>query len=195
MATGMFLGVTPSFTPESASSAKEFGYAINVALTEAGQTPYYDPESLPNPYVGDKFGRSSLDHCASDDLAALAGYCTTSCPQLEALASNPYRITFLPGRFSMPIETAYAEKFDGEEGRIRIDSLPVLAEELQLVANELRIPLSNGSLANAIAQQIDDYQELMADDPCDSSERITWLMVFEGCRLAIEYQTALSFAG
>jgi hypothetical protein len=197
MSIGMFLGVKPAFLPEAEASANEFLKAINEVLLRAGHATYREPSTLPNPYIGARFGRSATDHCVADDLVALSGYCSpeAQCSQLDALAANPYRIAFMPMSFSRPIETTYTENIGGEETPIWIGSSPVLADELEIAAVALRVPLSAGRLDDEIAEKINAFEAFGDDDPCEPSHRIAWLMVYEGCRLSIASQVALSFAG
>lgn len=197
MSVGIFLGIKPSFVPEFSYLADAFIDQINIELKRRGLPAYSEPTSIPDVYVSGKFGRSSLDHCGAGDLAGLVEYCEAadSCQDLEVLAANPYRVTFLPIDVESPIITAYTEIICGERVRICVGSVPVLEKELQAVASRLDIPLQEGVLGDETARRIDDYESLGDDDERNPAERISWLLMYEGCRLALENGVALSLAG
>jgi hypothetical protein len=196
MSVGMFLGITASFLPDHQNEALKFIHEINRALRRIGRPAYVEPEERQSPYVDGRFGRSSLDHNAAGTLAALADYCPQGkCVGLELLAANPYRVSFLPMAFPESIETDYAERIDGEMTDIWIGSIRPLTSDLSFVAEALSIPLVDGALSDEIARQIDNSDQLGQGDFSDLDHREAWLMLYEGCRLATEFQVALSFAG
>jgi hypothetical protein len=121
----MFLGIKPSYLPGFESDAETFIFEINRKLFAIGSDPYCEPEAYPNPYINGWFGRSSLDHNSAGAIEALAEYCREGeCANLNVLAANPYRVTFLPLILSGPVKT-YAERIGGEFTQIWAGSLPV----------------------------------------------------------------------
>lgn len=197
MSIGMFLGITPSFLIECQRDAKVFIAEINKALSMASLPPYYEPDPLPDPYTDGRFGRSALDHNGEAAIVALHDYCQTKegCPNLGMLAANPYRTAFLPASFSLPIETGYIDQIGGEAMNIWIGSLPTLREELCSVATRIGIPLEDGNLSDVVAQKINDYESLSDEDGDLVEDRTAWLMLYEGSRLAVSFNVALSLAG
>ena len=65
-------------------------------------------------------------------IASLAEYCPNGpSPNLEILAANPYRVTFLSRTLPEPAATDYAEQIDGELTQIWVGSLSALEIELR----------------------------------------------------------------
>ena len=114
---------------------------------------------------------------------------------LELLAANPYRVSFLPTPLLEPVETDYAERIGGEMTNIWVGSVQALIGDLKSVAQAMSIPLEDNALSDEIAQKIDNYDQLGRDDLGEPDQRMAWLMLYEGCRLAMSFQVALSFAG
>jgi hypothetical protein len=197
MSVGMFLGITPSFLPEFADEAERFMRAINRSLSRAGFGAYLEPDVLPDAYVGSRFGRSALDNHGAGTIAGVAKYALGEgqCRNLAALANNPCRVAFLPQSFASPIETDFEERIGGVPTRIWIGSLPGLSEELRILACALEVPLEGGELSDETAQKINDFEPLSEEDSQDPDDRTVWLMLYEGCRVAMRFQLALSFAG
>lgn len=197
MSVGAFLGIRRSYPSEFGGSADVFIQEINRALAEKGLPAYKDSDDPPNPYQGRFFGRSELDHHSGAALIAVGdGSSRKGCRHLSLLAENPYRVAFLPIDFDEPIQTDYSKRVDGELTRINVGSLHHLAEDLQLSAAELGIKLVEG-LPDESAEKINSFEPLSESD-CDyaalEDERSAWLLVYEGRRLALLHQVALSFA-
>ena len=150
----MFLGIKPSFLPEFESDAEKFIVEINRKLHAVGAHPYLEPDVYPNPYINNRFGRSSLDHNSAGAMEARSEYCREEgCANLNVLAANPYRVTFLPLILSEPVKTGYAERIGGEFTPIWAGSLPVLTRELSSAASEIGIPLEGGTLSDEVARR------------------------------------------
>ena len=78
-----------------------------------------------------------------------------------------------------------------------VGSLKCLGEELRWAAEELGIPLKKGELADEVAARINFLEPLSQEDMAGTleDERTAWLLVYEGCRLALGSKVALAFAG
>lgn len=197
MSVGMFLGVRPSFTAECQDHALLFLTAINDALRRAGIDEYAEPEVIPDPYIDHCFGRSELDHHSAGTIAGVASLDAGGHENkhLGLLATNPCRAVFLPRQFQKPIETGYVEDIDGEPTSIWAGSLPILARELECLAQTLGIRLQDGDPSDHTARMINDLEPFSDDDTVDCDDRMAWLMLYEGCRIARSADVALSFAG
>jgi hypothetical protein len=69
--------------------------------------------------------------------------------------------------------------------------------ELSSVSSDLGIPLNNGSLADEVAAAINEFKQFYEGDSAQlaEDERTAWLALYEGTRLALEHNVALSRAG
>ena len=76
-------------------------------------------------------------------------------------------------------------------------SLVELLRELLSLAQDLRIPLVNGKLADETAVAINMFQPFHEFDSTKliESYRTAWLALHEGARLALENGVALTLAG
>jgi len=193
------MGVRGSYIDEAQASATAFLDAINGALSDRGIAQYVDPQQSPNVYKDDLFGRSELDHHSSRVLAEIAGLATESkeCPNLSLIRDNPYRVTFVPADFARPLPTEHREQIGGSAVQIWVGSLPHLLAELRLLAGKLRIPLANGDLTDEIAIAINAFEPLYEGDSTElaEDERTAWLALYEGARLALQHNVALTLAG
>jgi hypothetical protein len=110
---------------------------------------------------------------------------------------NPYRLAFLPAEFKKPLRTKYREEIAGRLTRIKVGSAPCLLRELCALAPELGIRLKDGELPYTIAMRINKFRPLSKDDDCVliEDERTAWLLLYEGARLAVKHNVALSLAG
>jgi hypothetical protein len=194
------LGIRPSFLADSGYEATEFVSHINRALASRGLPAYKDPTGSFYPNDTGKFGRSALDHDGAAALLSLGGYgeAIGRFSHLSLLAINPYRVAFLPIAFCEPIQTGYSERLDGEAKNIWIGSLSQLQLDLAAAAEELGIPLSAGNISDVAADHINNFERMVdGDNKFEelADERAAWLLVYEGCRLAILSHTALAFAG
>ncbi len=117
--------------------------------------------------------------------------------QLQLIASNPYRVSFVPMDFDAPLPTDYTEVIDGSQVRIWVGSTPALRRELRAMAPSLSIPLDSDELSAEVAQRINDYEPLSEEDDGSlaEDERPAWLLLYEGARLSVEHGVALSLAG
>jgi hypothetical protein len=199
MSTGLFMGVRRSYNETAQTSAMELLDAINHVLINNGAVPYIDPLKPPNVYSGHLFGRSMLDHHSSRVLAKIANLGTVSrvSPNLSLIRNNPYRVTFVPTNLDRPLLTDYSDRIGGNAIQIWVGSLPHLLAELRLLAGDLGIPLNNGELADEIAVAINNFNPLYEGDSGElaEDERTAWLALYEGTRLALEHNVALSLAG
>jgi len=197
MSTGLFMGIRSSFVDEAQDAASTFLEEINRAGANRGLPFYLDPIDPPNVYVGSLFGRSELDHHSSQVLANMASLGSRKVPNLTLIRDNPFRVAFLPIDFFQPLPTNYFERIGGERIRIWIGSLPGLQRELASIASDLGIPLKNGDLTDAIAEAINGFEPLYAGDSGElaEDERTAWLCLYEGMRLALQHDVALSLAG
>jgi hypothetical protein len=193
------MGIRSSFVDGAQDAALSFLDAINRALADRGLLPYLDPAEPPLVYTGHLFGRSALDHHSSRVLADIANLSTSAkgCPNLALIRDNPFRVAFLPIDFSFPLQTGYFEQIGGDHIGIWAGSLPRLQMELSSVASDLGIPLKNGNLTDQVAAAINGFEPLYEGDSAElaEDERTAWLTLYEGTRLALEHNVALSLAG
>jgi hypothetical protein len=199
MSTALFMGVRSSFVEGAQASAAAFLDAINLGLSQQGLPHYTDPISPPNVYSGRLFGRSALDHHSSRVLVKIAdlGVNSRESPNLALIRDNPFRLTFVPINFSPPFPSRYQEQIVGRAAQIWIGSLPRLQIELQFLATNLRIPMKGGRLSDETAFAINEFKPLYSGDSTELSEheRTAWLVLYEGTRLAMSHNAALSLAG
>jgi hypothetical protein len=199
MSVGIFMGIRASYANQAQDAASSFLDAINRALGTADLPLYIDPESPCDVYDGYYFGRSALDHHHASCMSRLAELSTPTSrsPHLQLLGWNPYRTAFLPFVFEKPLETDYSERIAGSSFPIWIGSSPRLHAELQALALVLGIPLRDGALDDQVAQRINAFEPLFDVDDCSlaEDERTAWLLLFEGTRLSVVHNVALSLAG
>jgi len=193
------MGIRSSFVDEAQSSASAFVDAINRVLSERGVSSYADPDDPPNVYAGHLFGRSELDHHSSRVLVKIAslGIASRTSPNLELIRDNPFRLAYVPIDFFPPSPTAYHEQITGKDGRIWVGSLPHLLTELKSLAEDLGIPLTNGDITDETAADINDFKPFNVKDSTEliEDDRTAWLAIYEGTRLALQHNVALSLAG
>ncbi len=193
------MGVRSSFVEEAQDSAAAFLDAINLGLTQQGLPRYTDPTSPPSVYSGRLFGRSALDHHSSRVLVKIAelGVNSRDSPNLALIRDNPFRLTFVSIDFAPPFRSRYQERIAGSPAQIWIGSLPRLQIELQFLATNLRIPMTGGHLRDETAIAINKFESLYDGDSTELSEheRTAWLALYEGARLAMDHNVALSLAG
>jgi hypothetical protein len=199
MSTGLFMGIRSSFVEEAQDAASTFIAAVNRALADRDLPPYLDPAEAPHVYADHLFGRSALDHHSSRVLVDIAnlGASARERPNLGLIRDNPFRVAFLPIEFSPPLQTEYFEQIGGDRFRIWAGSLPHLHLELSTIASDLGIPLKNGNLTDEVAAAINEFEPLYDGDSAElaENERTAWLALYEGARLALERNVALSLAG
>jgi hypothetical protein len=199
MSVGCFIGIRSSYIEDAQDAAVAYVAAINRALHLNGLPGYTDPPEAPKVYVGGLFGRSALDHHSAGCLVELAELAMRQrrVPHLGLLATNPYRVAFLPLSFDQPLLTEYQESIAGEQVSIFVGSAPALFSELTTVASSLGIPLQDGRLSDAVARKINDFAPLHDGDDCSlaEDERTAWMLLYEGARLAVQSGVALSLAG
>jgi hypothetical protein len=118
-------------------------------------------------------------------------------PNLALIRDNPFRLAFVPIDFSPPFPSDYHEKIAKRPVQIWIGSLPRLKIELQSLATNLRIPMTDGHLNDETAVAINNFKSLYSGDSTELSEdeRTAWLALYEGARLAMDHNVALSLAG
>lgn len=199
MSVGCFLGIRVSYIDEAQAIAIAFLKSINVALNEAGLPTYNDPIEPIDAYCDGLFGRSALDHHSGSCLIefAQAASANRTNPHSALLAKNPYRLAYLPCEFSEPLRTEHKESIAGRSEQIWIGSAPRLLQELTTLALQLGIPLDETGLSRSVAERINDFAPLFEGDDCSLAEdsRTVWLLLYEGARLAIQHNVALSLAG
>jgi len=173
--------------------------AINESLSAFRLGPYQDPDSSPDGYVNVFFGRSSLDHHSSRVFEKIGKLATgrRESPNLALIRDNPFRVAFVPFYFSGSIVTSYEEMLAGGRVRISVGSLPNLLKELALLASDLEIPMEGDQLANETAEHINNWTPFKGDDSIEliENQRTAWLALYEGTRLGIHHNIALSLAG
>jgi hypothetical protein len=193
------LGIRASYIDDAQGVASVYLDAINAALGAIGLPRYTDPANPPDVYSGGLFGRSALDHHSARCLAELAASAVARglAPHLGLLATNPYRVAFVPLDFGQPLLTGHAETIAGEQVQLWVGSAPRLVTELTAVAAMLGIPLEGGRLADAVARKINEFAPPYEGDDCSlaEDERTAWLVLYEGARLAMQHGVALSMAG
>src|SRR5579883_2608275 len=141
MSVGFFMGIRNSYAQQSQDTAASFLNAIDRSLAKHGFGTYHDP--TPDVYMNRHFGRSALNHHNAKSLAALAelAVAATGVKHLALLASNPYRVAFLPIDFADPLETDHKEIIWKTIVPIWVGSLPRLTDELCVIAPALGITL------------------------------------------------------
>jgi hypothetical protein len=199
MSTGLFMGVRQSYIEEAQPLARKFIQAMNRALAKNGIPVYVEPYTPPNVYNGNLFGRSELDNHTSRVLAEVAGIAASlsPSPHLALIRDNPYRVSFVPADFDSPFQTDYSEQISGTAIPIHVGSLPQLLAELKTLAQVLGIPLNEGELSDRDASAINAWRPLHDGDTAEliEDERTAWLLLYEGTRLAIHHNIALTLAG
>jgi hypothetical protein len=199
MSTGLFMGVRQSYIEEAQPLAQQFIHAMNRALESNGISVYVEPDTPPNIYNGNLFGRSELDHHTSRVLAEVAGIAASlsPSPHLALIRDNPYRVSFVPVDFDLPLQTDYSEQISGTAIPIHVGSLPQLLVELETLAKVLGIPLNESGLSDRDAAAINAWQQFHDGDAAELIEdkRTAWLLLYEGTRLAIHHNIALTLAG
>lgn len=199
MSVGLFMGIVPSYTEDAENSARELVAAINSRLQEQTLPLYSEPDEPPDVYADYMFGRSELDHHIANYFVRLAEIAEerNSARQHLAILINPYRVVFLPQDFRNPFETGYNEEIFGDLLEVWAGSAQRLLNELTELAPHLGIPLENGVLSDEIASKINEFELLTEEDDGElaEDERTAWLALYEGARLAIENNIALSLAG
>jgi hypothetical protein len=198
MTVGFFMGIRNSFAEEFHKSADEYIAAANKALIAANLPEYVDPESPPDIYVNHLFGRSALDHECASSLVQLSEMMPKDRePHIHLLTSNPYRVAFLPIDFTEPLKTEYSQLIWKDLVPLWIGSSQRLLKDLLTIALDLEIPLKNGLLSDDIALRINTFEPLFEEDQCvlGNEIRLTWLLMYEGARLSIQHNVALSLSG
>lgn len=199
MSVGFFMGIHASYTEEAQASATNYIKSINQALKQAKLPQYVEPAESPDVYNDGLFGRSALDHHGAGALMELAEMASErlNAPHLELLTKNPYRVAYLPYDSATPLLTDHTERIFNKVVDLWVGSTPRLLEELIELAPLLGIPLRSGELSDETAEQINDVAPLEEGDDSKNAEdeRSAWLLLFEGARLAVQHQVALSLAG
>jgi len=199
MAVGFFMGIRPSYVETARFLAEAHIHSINNTLAALGLPTYVEPAHPPDVYDGSWFGRSALDHEGGRLLRELGRFARerADAKHLALLEQNPYRVAFVPVVFPEPLLTDFRLDIAGERMRIAVGSLQPLMREVLDVSKALNIPLQNGVLTDETAVRIRESQPLVAGDTPDPEhdQRVTWLVVHEGVRLAISNNIALSLAG
>jgi hypothetical protein len=196
----MFLGISKSFIQGAEDEARARIAAVNRALEAAGLPAYAEPEKPPSPYVGNRFGRTMIDHQPAEalkDLSFLSIMCLAPAElnHLKLLMVVPLPVVYVPQDFSQQLESG------GGEGKVFLGSAPHLLRCLvALVQDEkLAIPLQpDGTLLDVTAERINAREPLFDGDThhlASEGLRTAWLMLYEGARLAVKHQTALALAG
>jgi hypothetical protein len=187
--------------------AAAFLDALNHVLAENGIERYDDPEEAPRVYRGHLFGRSALDHHSPRVFLELVAMAEATAPRPNAVQNlalnlalirmNPHRAVFLPRALPLPLATGSYEQNGGEPVPVWAGSLVELQQELLGLASDLRIPLTNGKLADETAAAINMYRPFHELDSTKliESYRTAWLALYEGARLALENGVALTLAG
>lgn len=203
MSVGLFLGIAGSYVDEAQGVARAHVDAINQALMRAGLPRYVEPPGVPDPSEGGRFGRSALDHDTARGLVALAmlGGAHGIGPHLALLEHNPSRVAFVPQDFPTPLPLEHTERLHGRAVRLLVGSAPALHRELVQLAPRLGIPLHARGPESVLdadtVERINDLEPLYDGDDLElaEGERTTWLLLFEGTRLALVHAVALSLAG
>lgn len=199
MSVGLFMGIRASYIPEAQHLASAYLEAINNALRDAGLDEYREPLSPPSVYQEGLFGRSALDHHSAPNLVRLAHLAGRlgNATHARLLEVNPYRVAFVPIAFAKPLPTSYSERIAEDWAGIWVGSAPAFWRELVSLAPALGIPLEGTELSRPVAERINACEPLQEGDATAGVEddRTSWLLVFEGARLAVEHGIALSFAG
>lgn len=187
--------------------AAAFLDALNRVLAENGIERYDDPEEAPPVYRGHLFGRSALDHHSPRVFLELVAMAEATAPRPNAVQNlapnlalirmNPHRAVFLPRALPQPLVTGSYEQNGAEPVPVWAGSLVELQQELLGLASDLRIPLTNGKLADETAAAINMYRPFHELDSTKliESYRTAWLALYEGARLALENGVALTLAG
>lgn len=201
MATGFFLGIRESYTEEAQNIAENFLLEINYSLKNVGIEKYFEPRLIPDVYNNDFFGESALDHHNSEVLRELGELISSKInkPHGILIKLNPYRVAFLPIDFKRPLTTNHIEQFFGDQNvAINVGSSIRFFQELLEIAVYLNIKIDDGKITQ---EQINLINELIPFEKDDERKeqilnlRSAWLLCFEGAKLSIENNIALSLAG
>jgi hypothetical protein len=200
MSIGCFVGpLRSAYAEEAQDRAALFAKAIDATLRKHGLPGYREPTEEPDVYNDGLFGRSALDHHGAETLTALARLANEDggAPHIGLLATNPYRVAFLPLDFEAPLLTDHTERLFGKHAGLWIGSAPRLLTELTDLAPALGIPLDDRQLTDDIATKINNFAPLYPNDDCALAEdqRTAWLLLYEGARLAVEHQVPMCLAG
>ena len=200
MATGFFMGIKESYIDEARKDGENYIEAINKTLIENKIRGYIENEDIPDVYINDFFGQSGLDHYPSSSLAELAEYAETKIEayHLRLVKLNPYRVAFVPIPFEYPLATDHTETFWGtQEVFLNFGSSYRLKDELLDLGQYLGIEFGNGGVINEHIQKINQFEPFKDGEAEDLSARfrVPWLLLYEGARLSIENEIALSLAG
>jgi hypothetical protein len=220
MDTVLFMGVRCSYGGEAANGdgncpAAAFLDALNRMLAENGIERYEDPKETPCVYRGHLFGRSALDHHSPRVFLELVAIAEASAPRpgvapkvaqnlapdlapnLALIRMNPHRAVYLPRALPKPLATGYCEQNGRGPVPVWAGSLVELLRELLGLARDLRIPLTDGRLADETAAAINMFRPFHELDSTKLIERYrtAWLALHEGARLALENDVALTLAG
>lgn len=188
----MSVGVRLGLMPRNSSGGIERGGSrwddiasdLATRLGGMGLPPYLEPASIRSPYRGFRFGRAGTDHIGSSMAAGLARVAAS--PLLSSLAGDFQSALFLPDQTN---DCCFS--FDNYAGAIRVGPLDGLWRELNVVAPKLGVCLDRcGRLADADAEMICEEGEISGFEDMED-ERSAWLLLFEGCRLALEERVAL----
>ncbi len=200
MSVGVFMSLRASYVEKAQAVAARYASAVDAVLRGRGLGGYVDPKTVPDVYRRGRFGRSGIDHHSAGAFVALGEMAEESeepSPHLELLATNPFRLAYVPADFDAPLALEHTELIAGERPRLWVGSAPRLAEELSRMAQRLGIPLEGSTLSDEVADKI-AAMELLGegdDGALAEDERTVWLLLFEGARLANHHRVALSLAG
>lgn len=200
MSTGCFIGIIPSFIDEARDSAEAYIQAINAALAIIDVPPYLEPETIPDVYQNNFFGRSALDHHSASCLVKIAELQEQNQPSvthLGLIGLNPFRVAYVPFDFPEPLRTSYEEEICRQRVKLNVGSAHQLLKGLCAISHRIGIKIENGQVSDEVAFKINDFSPLFDGDDCQfaEDERTAWLLLYEGARLAIKHGVALSLAG
>ncbi len=198
MSTGCFLGIKSSYVEAHKEEGEIYISCINEELSKSGFDLYHEPETIPDIYDGNMFGCSALDHHSSACLVELGelGIMYGIDEHLKLLALNPYRLAFVPILLENSMSTNYKTKVWDQIVVINFGSSFGLKEELSVLARFLDIDIKDGNLVQTQVDKINEMEPFEVGEDGNLIElRSAWLLMFEGARLSIEHNVALSLAG
>lgn len=195
MSMGFFMGIRTSFSEAFTDEFAQLMGAVRSALEKKKIAVYNDPSVVPDVYENGLFGRSALDHHSASVLMSLNEIAQGKNIS-KHLDLKGDRLIYLPMKFEEPFRVSYGKGFWPLKKIQDIGSLESLLNELCQLGEALGIPFEEGSLSDDKANLINEFKALHDNDVLDyaEDERTAWLVFYEGARLALKHNVALSVA-
>lgn len=186
MVSGVFLGLQSAYGPDTAGAQAVLA-AANARLDAAGLPAL--PESAPVPAA------AIVDQ---GDLRELGEVAREFREHLFLVAINPCRVLYAPHAFRSPFVLPIRETCCGRETPLMLGSVAGLARDLADIASGLGIPMSEATVAEAVATGIRsgtlDIVAPTRDPEGLVRRRKTWLELHTAVLAAVTASAALCVA-